>query len=383
MKTEKKINQIINDLKKYKKEDYSFSSGRILGSMCTTPLPIGRKAYQMFLESNLGDPELFLGSKQIENKLFDFYGKLLHAPKKFAGIIGSGGTESNINSIWIAKTLSKKSKILVPESAHFSFEKIASLMDIKTQMISLNSDSTVDVEDLKEKIDNKTAAVVGIAGTTELGAVDPIPDMGEICQDYNVCLHVDAAFGGYVLPFLKKIGYQVDNFDFQVDGVSSVSIDAHKMGCSAIPLGVLLVKNKEWLSNISVASDCVSSEKQIGILGTRSAGPVASAYAISEYLGFEGYQDIVENCMKNTFFIEEKLRAMGLELACGPTMNVIGVKMKKPDEIAKRLSEEGWKVNIMERISCLRLVIMPHIGREDLELFAKDFEKICREEDEI
>ena len=141
----KKQEEILKKLEKYHEKDFSFSKGQILGSMCTHPMSIAKKAYAIFLDTNLGDPKLFPGSKEIEKKYLFFLKNLLNAPKKSQGIIGSGGTESNITAIWLAKNLSKKNELIIPESAHFSFNKIASLMDIKLITIPLSKDYFLDI----------------------------------------------------------------------------------------------------------------------------------------------------------------------------------------------------------------------------------------------
>ena len=380
LKKEKKQNKILTKLEKYRKKDFTFSSGHILGSMCTQPLTIAKKTYMDFIEANLGDPELFPGSKEIEEKYISFILKLLNAPKSATGLIGSGGTESNLSAIWLAKQLSGKKEIIVPYSAHFSFEKIASIMDVKLKVVRLTNDFVIDISEVKKKISKNTAAVVGIAGSTELGTIDPISQLSEICIDENIFLHVDAAFGGFVIPFLEKNN---NDFDFKLKGVSSITIDAHKMGCSAIPLGMLLVRKKNWLEQISVDTPYISSKRQAGILATRSAGPVAAAYAVSEYLGFKGYQSIVKNCMKNTDYIKEKIEKIGLELVTKPTLNILAIKLKKPLVIVNDLTKLGWKVNKMDRLSAVRIVVMPHVNRKIIDEFIPVFEKVCKKNSEI
>ncbi len=372
-----KQNEIVSELEKYKKMDFSFSKGNILGSMCTEPHHIAKKAYNIFLESNMGDPELFPGSKKIEEKYISFILKLLNGPKESTCVIGSGGTESNITAIWLAKNLSGKKEIIVPKSAHFSFEKIASLMDIKMKGIDLDSNYSLNISSLKKAINNDTAAVVGIAGTTELGKIDPIEEISDICKDENVFLHVDAAFGGFVIPFLQKIGYDISDFDFKIPGVSSITIDAHKMGCAAIPLGMLAIRDKKWLEQISVDTPYISSKVQAGILATRSAGPIAAAYAVCKELGFDGYSKIVEKCMQNMNYAKNKISEMGLSFVVEPTLNVLAVKMKNPKKVLTELTKKGWKVNKMDRYSAIRLVFMPHVTRKIINKFLPDFKEVC------
>ncbi|MBN2065369.1 MAG: tyrosine decarboxylase MfnA [Candidatus Thermoplasmatota archaeon] len=376
-------NEILQELTRYQTQDFSFTSGHILGSMCTQPHPIAKEAYMKFLETNLGDPQLFPGTKTIEQKVLSFLLDLTHAPTTAAGHIVGGGTESNITSMWIAKVLTGKREIIIPESAHFSFQKIASLMDMKLSSIPLTTKFVMDITKVKQAITPETAAVVGIAGSTELGAIDPIPELSDLCREEHLFFHVDAAFGGFVIPFLKRLGYDVVDFDFHLPGVSSISIDAHKMGCAAIPLGALLLRKNMWLDAISVKSNCVSTEWQAGILGTRSGGPVAAAYAIIKYLGKEGYTNLVKQCMETTLYTEERIRQVGLEVMMEPTMNVIGIRLSHPRTIVEKLTKLGWKVNNLDRISSIRVVIMPHVTKPIIDKFIPDLQKVCQESGEL
>jgi tyrosine decarboxylase/aspartate 1-decarboxylase len=374
---------ILKELDKFRERDFTFASGRILGSMCTQPHPIANKAYMKFLETNLGDPELFPGTKEIESKLILFISNLLNAPKNSGGQIVSGGTEGNITAIWIAKQLTGKKEIVIPESAHFSFQKIASLMDMKLVSIPLTKNYFMDVTKVEKKISKNTAAIVGVAGSTELGTIDPIPGLSEICRDENIFLHVDAAFGGFVIPFLKELSYDVPDFDFRLKGVSTISIDSHKMGYSAVPLGTLVVRDKKWINKVSVDSHCISSKKQAGILGTRSGGPVAAAFAVAKYLGMDGYKDSIRRCMDTTRYTEKRISEIGLYLAVKPTMNVLGVKLKHLSKIVNKLAEHGWRVNKIERISCIRIVLMPHVTKKIIDEFIPCLEKACKEVGEL
>ena len=378
-----KYKNILKKLDKYKNKDFTFSSGKIIGSMCTQPHEISTKAYIKFLDTNLGDPELFPGTNEIEIALKKYILKLLNAPKTARGITVSGGTEGNITAMWLAKELTKKNEIILSKSAHFSFKKIASLINMKIITIPLTKNYVIDINKIKNKINDNTDAIIGIAGSTELGTIDSIPQLSDISLDENIFLHVDAAFGGFIIPFLKNLNYEVTDFDFNLKGVNSISIDAHKMGYSAIPLGLLAVRKKNWLDKISVESHCINSKRQTGILGTRSGGPVAAAYAVTKFLGKKGYTKLIENCMNLTIYVESEINKIGLELITKPTMNVLGIKIKNLDEVYKKLSDLGWKVNKIDRISCLRIVVMPHISKKSIDEFIPILKKVCMEVGEI
>ncbi len=381
--TTPKYQSLIQELHHYQKQDYHFNDGHILGSMCTAPHPIAIEAYKQFFDTNLGDPKLFPGTKTMEEHLITFIQKMLQAPKTSEGLIVSGGTEGNISAMWIAKLLTAKRTILIPEHAHFSFEKIGLLMDMDLKKIPITPQYTMDVKKLKQNLTNDVAAIIAVAGSTDLGTIDPIPEISDICQDEHIFLHVDAAFGGFVIPFLKKIQPTIPSFDFTLPGVSTVSVDAHKMGYGAIPLGTLVIREKKWIDLISVKSPCISTTHQAGILGTRSGGPVAAAYAVTHYLGMNGYHQVIETCMQNTQYIYQKIQQMNLKTLIEPTMNVLAIQFKNPHKIADNLAEKGWRVNVMDHLSSIRIVLMPQITKQIIDEFIPAFKHTCEEVGEL
>jgi tyrosine decarboxylase/aspartate 1-decarboxylase len=144
-----------------------------------------------------------------------------------------------------------------------------------------------------------------------------------------------------------------------------------------------MIRQRQWLDCISVKSPYISSEKQSGILGTRSGAPVAAAYAVARYLGHEGYRNMVKSCMDVTRYTEQRISEVGLNLVTKPTMNVLGVKLTKPGQIVKKLSKKGWRVNKVERLSCIRLVLMPQITKQIIDEFIPVLRKTCEEVGEL
>ncbi|MBS3777670.1 MAG: tyrosine decarboxylase MfnA [Candidatus Thermoplasmatota archaeon] len=380
---DKRERKILEKLSQFQNKDYSFSSGRILGSMCSQPHPIAKKAYYQFLETNIGDPGLFPGTKEMEIKFLTFILKLLNAPHTASGHIVSGGTEGNISAMWLAKQITGKKEIILPSSAHFSFEKIASMMNMKLVSMPVTKQHIMDISQIKKHINNDTAAIIGIAGTTDVGAIDPIPELSEICNEEHLFFHVDAAFGGFIIPFLKQMKYDLPAFDFTLPGVSTISLDAHKMGYAAIPLGTLVLRDKKWLKEISVKSQCISTKKQAGILGTRSGGSVAAGYAVTEYLQYNGYQQLIQTIMETTKYTIKKIEDIGLSLVTKPTLNVITVNVNQLDEVVDTLETYGWKVNKIEHLSSFRIVIMPQITKSIIDEFIPALEKTCHEVGEL
>ncbi|PVX24569.1 MAG: tyrosine decarboxylase MfnA, partial [Candidatus Bathyarchaeum sp.] len=279
-------NTIIKELEAKLQRDLTYSSGKILCSMCTNPHSFAKQIYQKYLEKNLGDPSLFPASAELEQETVAMLGSLLSNPQA-SGSIVSGGTEANIIALWAARNLAKKEQgeVIVPVSAHYSFDKASDLLNLKLVKVKLNSRFQMDVKAAEKAITSKTVAIVGVAGTTGLGVVDPIPELSEVASANNLYLHVDAAFGGFVLPFFKDLGYEPLDFDFSLPNVCSVTVDPHKMGLAPIPAGGILFRDASISEAISMKVPYLFGEsKESTLLGTRSGASAVAVWALMKHL---------------------------------------------------------------------------------------------------
>ncbi len=374
-----KKQEISEKLREFKREDMTYKSGRILGSMCTCPHEIGVEAYYMFLESNLGDSGLFKGTRQMEKEVIEMLGSLL-GKKDVCGHIITGGTEANIMAMRAARNSSnvKNPEIIIPKSAHFSFKKAADMLCLKIREAELDENYCVDIESVKELISPKTIAIVGIAGTTELGVIDPIEELSNLCTRNNIYLHVDAAFGGFSIPFLNHIGYNFPKFDFSLKGVSSITIDPHKMGLAPIPTGCILFRDRTYLKSISTETPYLTEKEQSTIVGTRTGASSAATWALMKYFGKEGYGEVAERCMKVTEVLAKGIQESGFKLIRKPELNLVGFKSDEIeiDEICSELEEKGWMVSVSAYPKAIRIVVMPHIKEEHVQEFLKDLSSI-------
>ena len=132
--------EILVELRRIHEEDVKYEDGRVLCSMCTNPRQIAKIAHRMFLSSNLGDPSLFPGSSRLEKEAVRNLGTLLNC-QDATGFIVSGGTEANLLAMLAARDTAKvaKPEVVIPESAHFSFEKICNLLSLKLIRVCCDS----------------------------------------------------------------------------------------------------------------------------------------------------------------------------------------------------------------------------------------------------
>ncbi|MFZ2499369.1 tyrosine decarboxylase MfnA [Methanosarcina sp.] len=385
--------EIFSYLENAKSEDTDYY--RVLSSMCTHPHKIAVEAHRLFIEANLGDLGLFAGAHRLEKEVIKMLGELLHAPSigtpsgnsfdsSVCGYLTTGGTESNIQAVRGMKNLVNAGKkdvgkipnIVIPESAHFSFDKIANMMGIEVRRALLDSELKVDPASVESLIDTNTVGLVGIAGTTEFGQIDPIEELSRLALENELFFHVDAAFGGFVIPFLEN-QYP---FDFEVPGVTSIAIDPHKMGLSTIPSGALLFRSPSFLESLKVSTPYLTTKSQFTLTGTRSGASAAATCAVMKHLGREGYVKNVQYCMHLTTKLVEEAREIGFEPLIKPLMNVVALKVPNPDLVRQQLLKRfGWNVSITRNPRSLRLVLMPHNTALDIEEFLQDLKKVTSE----
>jgi len=364
--------EVMRILKETRARDYKYD--RFFSTMCTQPHDIAVRAHEMFLETNLGDPGLFPGAAELEDQTVRMLGVLLGCADA-VGYISTGGTESNIQAIRAARNKSgrKDGNIVVPASAHFSFDKIGDLLCLEVRKAELDESLKVDLCSVKNLVDERTVALVGIAGTTEFGQVDPIEGLAEIARERSIHLHVDAAFGGFVLPFLKGDW----KWNFRVDGVSSITIDPHKMGMSTIPAGGLLFRGQECMNALETETHYLTKAKQASLTGTRSGAAAAATYAVMMHLGCQGFREMVGYCMDLTRHLIDGAKRIGIEHVIDPIMNVAALKVPSTAVVRDELMKRDWHVSMTrEPNRALRLILMRHMTYRNIDLFLSDLHEI-------
>jgi len=337
----------------------------ILSSMCTVPHSVAVRAHCMFMETNLGDPGLFPGTFSLEQILIRRFGALFHC-EEAGGYATSGGTESNIQALRLAKAQRgdiASPNVVVPESAHFSFKKACDILGLEMRLVPIGKNFRMDANAAAGLIDKNTLALVGVAGTTEYGMIDPIADLAKIAGQHDIFFHVDAAFGGMVIPFLDR----PIPFDFALPGVTTIAVDPHKMGMSTIPCGCLLTRDPHLLNSLNIDTPYLTVKQEYTLAGTRPGAPVAGALAVLDYLGVEGMRAVVAGCMKNTERLIAGMETLGFPRAATPDVNV--ATFTCPEEAVPG----PWRVS-WTRKNHLRIVCMPHVHAGRIEAFLNDMQ---------
>ena len=118
--------------------------------------------------------------------------------------------------------------MILPATGHAAFYKAAHYMNVKPVLVGVDENFRADPAKVREAITPNTVLIVGSAPSYAHGVIDPIGEMGAIAQEHDLCFHVDACMGGFALPYFRRLGEEVPDFDFRVPGVTSLSMDLHK-----------------------------------------------------------------------------------------------------------------------------------------------------------
>ena len=367
-------NTIFSNMDELKKRDGNWKEGKTwslvyyAGEEITK---VAEEAYLKFFHANALNPTVFNSLRQFENDILSMAADLFHGDEETAGSLTSGGSESILMAVKTyrdeARALHpeiKEPEMILPESAHASFEKAAHYFGVKAVHIPLTDEYKADLKALEQAITPNTILIVGSAPAYPQGIVDPIAEMGQLALKYGLRFHVDACLGGFVLPFVKDIGYQVPDFDFSVQGVSSISADLHKYGFAAKGVSAILYRNSElrryqyfayadWPGGLFVSPSAT---------GTRPGGAIASAYAVLNYLGRKGYKKLARTIMNMTEKLKDGIADITeLYILGKPEAGVFafGSDSINIHTLADILEEKGWVIDQQTNPDCLHFMVTP------------------------
>jgi tyrosine decarboxylase/aspartate 1-decarboxylase len=338
--------------------------------MCTEPHPRAHEAAVEFLATNPGDPATYQTVADLETDAVNQLGEIASLDEAY-GYIASGGTEANIQAVHAARNLADESirdesNIVAPTSVHFSVTKAAEMLGVELRTVPVDEDYRADINAVSAAVDDETVLVIGVAGSTEYGRVDPIPAMADLAHDVDANMHVDASWGGFILPFTD---YEWSFSDAPVD---SMAIDPHKFGQAPVPAGGLLASGRETVDALAIDTPYLETTSQATLTGTRSGAGVAGAVAAMDDLWEAGYHQQYREQQANAEFLAEELAARGINVV-EPTLPLVTASLSPTS--FETLRDEGWRI-ARTADGDLRIVCMPHVSRASLEAFLADVDRV-------
>jgi sphinganine-1-phosphate aldolase len=318
---------------------------------------LAREAFAACMGVNGLDPTVYPSARKIENAVVGACLELLRAPEGAVGTATAGGTESVMLAVKAARDFARKTrpeithpKMLLPETAHACFHKASHYLGV--EIVTVRADPTTlraDPKDAREKMTKDVILVVGSAPSYAHGVIDPIEDLAALAREHGTLMHVDACVGGCVLPFLRDEGVELPKFDFELEGVTSISVDLHKYGFAPKGISVLLQRTRELrdAQYFACASWTGYSIVNSTTLGSKSVAAMGAAFAIIQSLGREGYQTRAKEMWAATKKLVSLIdETPGLRMIGRPDMNLFAFTTERGDvfELADRLMECGWHV---------------------------------------
>lgn len=224
------------------------------------------------VNSSLDTWDQSAGGTLIERKLIDWTAARIGLGAAADGVFTSGGTQSNLQALLLAREEAKTRdlatlRILTSEVSHFSVQKSAKLLGLGPDAvvsIPVDHDQRMQTVALARELARCTEdgqvpmAVVATAGSTDFGSIDPLPEIAELCAQYGVWMHVDAAYGCGLLASLKHR----DRID-GIEHADSVTVDYHKSFFQPVSSSAVLVRDAATLRHATYHAEYLNPRRMV------------------------------------------------------------------------------------------------------------------------
>ena len=321
-----------------------------------------KTAFSMYLTENALDPTVFPSTLRLENELVAMAAAHLRGDEHVVGNFTSGGTESIILAVKTARDRARalrpdvrEPELVLPTTAHAAFHKACHYLDVKPVLTEVDPKTfKADVEAMRRAIGPNTILLVGSAVSYAHGVVDPIEEIGRLALEHDLLLHVDGCMGGFLLPYFRRCGAPVPRFEFDVPGVTSISMDFHKYAFA--PKGASVVAYRDAGLRRFQYFACAEwpgyALVNPGVLSSKSAGPLAATWAVLQGLGDAGYLELAARARAGTARLVAGIEAIpGLRVLGQPDFCLVafGADPQDPSapgpfQVADALRERGWYV---------------------------------------
>jgi sphinganine-1-phosphate aldolase len=365
--------EILADLAQRQQREPSVHGARLFGLV----YPSGRPDLEALLEEvnrrylfgNALNPFKFAELAALGSDVIDGVGALLHVPDGGGGAMTSGGTESILMSMLVNRERARargveRPQILAPISAHPAYAKAAHYFGMELVAVPLDADFRADVRAAGALIGPSTAVVIASAFNYPYGVMDPVTELAALAAEHGVGCHVDACIGGFVLPFLERLGRDVPPWDFRVEGVTEISADVHKYGYCPKGASVIVHRDADWFGHQVFLYDQWPSGLygSPAMAGARPAAPIATAWAAITYLGVDGYTEIMRGLMETTAKVRDGIAAIdGLEIVGDPIGPVLSFRSATIDldAVGDVMDDRKWNLNRNTDPRGLHLMLSP------------------------
>lgn len=338
-----------------------------------------------------GSEKIFKGTQELERELVNLCAEQIFEGEQGMqdGYIASGGTEANIEALWIYRNYfrnryqaeTREIAVIYSEDSHYSLSKGVNLLNISSVVIRVDEDNRqLLLTDLEEKLERALAEgiryfIVNMnLSTTMFGSVDDIDKVTEMLNRKNIMykLHVDAAFGGFIYPFSNP----GSSYTFKNPDITSFTIDAHKMLQTPYGTGIFLIR-KEYMQHVRTAEAQYVPGTDHTLCGSRSGANAVAVWMVLHNHGSQGWKTKMQALVDRTTDVCSQLDALNIRYYRNPYINIIAIRA---EDIPVQLAEKYFLVadSYERKPQWWKIVMMPHITRGTIDLFMNDLQAEIR-----
>ncbi len=353
-----------------RREDARWETGQISGTYYhggKDHYAFLNEVFGLFSHVNLLQRDMCPSGTKFEGEVVAMVARMLNADAarvrdandEVCGAITFGGSESIMLPMLAYREQAREEKgitlpeMVVPDTIHVAFDKGAHLFGIKLIHVPVGPDHLADVDAMRAALTKNTIAIAGSAANYPHGLIDPLERLSDLALEHGIGLHVDGCLGGFLLPWIERLGHDVPPFDFRLPGVTSMSCDTHKFGFGLKGASVVLYRNRAlrrrmYFSTTTWPGGLYASPT---MAGSRSGGITAATWAAMVSLGEEGYLDVARRIMKAADTIKAGAAAIPeVEIIGKPTF-CIAIKSDAVDifHVNDYLATKGWRLNGLQR----------------------------------
>jgi glutamate/tyrosine decarboxylase-like PLP-dependent enzyme len=332
----------------------------------------------------------FSGTQEIEREVLNVLATDVFKLNEFDGYIAPGGTEANIQAIWVFRNYfmyafnAKLSEIVIltSEDTHYSIPKASNLLQIEWLKIPVHfKERNIDKTALEQIIldakakGKKYFIAISNMGTTMFGSVDNPDDYTSLLEKHNVAykLHIDGAYGGFVYPFSNKESV----INFENPKISSITVDAHKMLQAPYGTGIFICR-KGLIENVLTKEAEYVEGMDLTLCGSRSGANAVAVWMILFTYGPNGWFEKVSILQMRTQFLCDELDKLNISYFREPNMNIVTIHARNiPHEIAEKYDLVPQQHN--ENNKWYKIVLMDHVEIEHLTTFIDELKASVHE----
>lgn len=333
----------------------------------------------------IGESEsFFAGTQEIEKELIRIcaHDILNGTDDHYDGYVASGGTEANMQAVWIYRNHFKSEKglksdeicILCSQDNHYSMDKAGNVLSLPVQKVDVDeNERTISKKSVEKAVkaqqENGVKAFIVVANmmTTMFGSVDDPDIYSEVLDSMDIpyFLHVDGAYGGFYFPFSQK----EHRLDFRNSNVSSVTLDAHKMAQAPYGTGIFIIR-KDLIHYANTKEASYVEGEDYTLIGSRSGANAVAVWMILSKYGPFGWMEKIFVLQKRAGWICDQLDQLNINYYRHPSSNIITIKS---EHVSKETAKKyGLVPDNHDNPKWFKIVVMDHVTIEKLSLLVED-----------